>query len=429
MHYVLDIKIVDLGFFLHYNKKQIILEGIMILPNYEEIIINDKQETTRRIIKFDKLSVMIYGDAKYSCTEIKYSINLGCRRRSIDLPMYINAINDYFVSHPVYKKYKNKLVNLYDFNNVKLLDFSGLKFSSNEFQIIKHKYPNIFSVNTRKCTIYKEALIGCLTCHYYDDSSDIMSLDSFNGFSGESISLNQSHIINMNKNVLHLNNVLIELDGTNIDYERFFLTTVAPNLRKIKINGKHLLNDKDLLFISGFYNLESVQIGAILSSYEQLQKLEKLRELRYVFCSNENELETTRLHREEVYQKFLANNASESQLKNYLMMQRMIIQNKYQELRHRLYVSRLESIKWQNKIATNDFEKIREELINISNMLITERKNISREKQEYTIFDSMHGLDFDYKPDDEEDFLKDSRPFKARGIKYYVRRKKVILDK
>lgn len=402
----------------------------MILPDYKEIIINDKQETTRRIIKFDKLSVMIYGDAKYSLTELKYSINSRCRRRNIDLSTYINAINDYLVSHPVYKKYKNKLVNLYDFNNVKSLDFSGLKFCSNEFQIIKNKYPNIFSVKTKKCTIYKEALIGCLTCHYYDDSSDIMSLDSFNGFSGESISLSQSHIINMNKNVLHLNNILIKLRGIHFNYEHFFLTTSAPNLRKIEIHIKPPLNDKNLLFISGFFNLESVQIFAVLSNYEQLQKLEKLRELRYVFCSNENELETTRKKREEIYEKLLASNSTEDQLKNYLMMQRMIVQNKFQDLRHKLYVPRLERVKWENKISTKDLERIKEELLYISNMPIEDRKNISREKKEYTIFETMQGLDFDYIPnDDDEDILVDSRPFEGGGIKYYIKRKKLILDK
>lgn len=398
----------------------------MILPKYEEIIIGDKHETTRRIIKFDKLSVMIYGDAKYSSTELKYFINSGCRRRNIDLSTYMSAINDYLVSHPVYKRYKNKLVNLYDFNNVKSLDFSGLKFSSNEFQIIKNKYPNVISVNTRKCTIYKEALIGCLTCDfYYDDSSDIMSLDSFNGFSGKSISLSQSHIINMNKNVLHLNNILIKLRGIKFDYERFFLTTFAPNLQKIEVHTKPLLNDKDLLFISGFYNLESVEISAVLYNYEQLQKLEKLRELRYAFCSNENELEATKNKRMKIYEKLLSSNATEAQLKNYLMMQRMIIQNEFQNLRHKLYVPRLERIKWENKISTKDLKRIREELLDISNMPIKERKNISREKKEYTIFESMQGLDFDYiANDDEEDILVDSRPFEGGGIKYYIKRKK-----
>lgn len=402
----------------------------MILPNCKEIIISDK-DPTHRLIKFDKLSVRIFGDAKYSRTKIKYFINKGCKRRNIDLSIYINAINDYFISHPLYKKHKNKIVNLYDFNNIRWIAFEGLKFNSNEFQIIKKTYPNILSIETTRCTIYKEALIGCLTCNYYDESSDIMSLDSFNGFSGETISLNQSHIVNMNKNVLHLNNALMELNRIHFNYEYFFLTTSAPNLRKIEIHTRPFLNDKDLLFISGFYNLESVKIGAILSSYDQLKKLEKLRELRYVFCSDERELLAIKKRRKNIYEELLTRNLTEKQLKNYLMMQRMIIQNKYQDLQHKLYIPRSERVKWANKISTNELEKIREELIFISNMPIKKRKNLSQEeKKEYTIFDTMHGLAFDYIPDNEnEDILIESRPFEDGGIKYYIRRKKLILEK
>lgn len=60
------------------------------------------------------------------------------------------------------------------------------------------------------------------------------------------------------ENILQLNNVLMKLNGINFNYEYFSLTTSAPNLRKIEIYIKPFLSDKDLLFISGFYNLESV---------------------------------------------------------------------------------------------------------------------------------------------------------------------------
>ncbi len=344
---------------------------------------------------------------------------------------YIIAVNDYFISHPIYKKYENKFVNLYDFNNVKSLDFKGLKFSSNEFQIIKNKYPRLLSINTRNCTIYKEALVGCLTCNYYDQSSDIMSLDSFNGFSGKCISLDRSHILHMNKNILHLNTLLMKLRGIHFNYEHFFLTTSAPNLRKIEIHTKPVLNDKDLLFVSGLYNLESVQIMAILSSYEQLQKLERLRELRYVFCSDENELEATKRKRRNIYEKLVTSNANEEQLKNYLMMKRMLIQNKYQDLQHKLYVPRLERVKWENKISTKELEKIREELLFISNLSLENRKNISREeKKEYTIFETMYGLNFDYHFDDnEEEVLIDSRPFEDGGNSVLYLKKKTDIRK
>jgi hypothetical protein len=395
----------------------------MILPNYKEIIIRETEWGTDRKIIFDKIQVMIYGDAKYPRTDIKFSINSGCRRRNINLSTYINNINDYLVSHPCYKKYNNRIVNVFDFSCIKRLNFQGLKFRSDEFQIIKNKYLNVSLVKTDNCTIYKEASIGCLNCTYHDNKSYIMSLDSFNGFSGDRMDLYQTHILNMNENVLHLNNVCTNFTGVDIDYERFFLTTDAPNMRKIKINGNNILNDNELLFISGFYNLESVEIKAILSSYEQLEKLEKLREIRGVFISDEKELENTRKKRQIISEC----NESEKKLKNYLMGQRMFIQNEYQELRHRLYVSRLERVKWEEKFSLNDLKKIRKELEGISNMSIEQRRNISREKQEHTLFDSLNGLEFDKPESDEEYVLVNSRLFDNDGIDYYVKQHKIIL--
>jgi hypothetical protein len=194
-------------------------------------------------------------------------------------------------------------------------------------------------------------------------------------------------------------------------------------MRKIKINGNNILNDNDLLFISGFYNLESVEIKAILSSYEQLEKLEKLREIRGVFISDEKELENTRKKRQIISDS----NESEKRLKNYLMGQRMFIQNEYQELRHRLYISRLERVKWEEKFSLNDLKKIRKELEDISNMSIEQRRDISREKQEQTLFDSLNGLEFDKPESDEEYVLVNSRLFDNDGIDYYVKQHKIIL--
>lgn len=58
-------------------------------------------------------------------------------------------------------------------------------------------------------------------------------------------------------------------------------------------------------------------------------------------------------------------------------------------------------------------------------MSIENRKNISREeKREYTIFETMQGLDFDYIPNNEDEgILIDSRPFEDGGIQYYILRK------
>lgn len=154
----------------------------MILPSYKVSILGNSATDIMIKITFDKLNVMIYADAKYSNTQMHYRINQGCRRRNIDLSYYMNAINDYLISHPHYKIIKNKSVNAFDFESIKEIMIDDLKISSNEFQIINDKYPNILAVRTSNCTIYKEALIGCLKCNYQDYNSNIMSLDSFNGF-------------------------------------------------------------------------------------------------------------------------------------------------------------------------------------------------------------------------------------------------------
>lgn len=402
----------------------------MLLPNYQEITTKDSNLVTMKIIKFDKLSVQIYSNVRKSSIEITYLINKGYHRRNIDLYSYLNAINDYLISHPTYKKYKDKVVNIFDFNYIKVLVFEGLKFSSLEFQLIKNKYPNLQRLITQNCTIYKETLIGCLTCDYYDFNSHIISLSSFNGFSGELIYLRKSYIQNMNTNILNLYNICLNLSETNINYEHFFLTTSAPNLRKIEIIGKKYLNTQDLLFISGFYNLELIHIHAIISNYEQLKKLEKLRELRYIYCSDEHELEQIKIKRQQIYNKLLAKNATNNQLKNYLMMQGMLIQNEYQELLEHLYVPRLAKVKWENKITTNDLKNIRDELLYISNMSIEERINISREPKEYNLNDPIYDLYFRHpKSQTEEEILINSRPFQDGGIDYYVQRKKLILTK
>jgi hypothetical protein len=400
----------------------------MILPNYKEIITRETDRQTFRKIIFDKIWVKIYGNAKYSYTELKIYINSGCRRRNVDLSTYINSINDYLVSHPCYKKYKDKVVNLFDLNCIRSLEFKGLKFNSNEFQIIKNKYPNLYSIGTDNCTIYKEASIGCLGCDYYDNNSYVMSLDSFDLFSGNKIELCQTHILNMNENVLHLNNVCTNFNRVDIDYERFFLTTDAPNMRKIIINGNNILNDKDLLFISGFYNLESVEARAILSNYEQLEKLERLRRIDGVRIFNEKALENARKKRERVYQIISDSNESEERKKCYLMTQRMIIQNEYQELRHKLYIERLERVKWDDKISRNDLEQIKKELEEISNMPREKRRDISREKQNHTLFDSMNALEFDRHENDEKYVLTNSHLFDIDdGIDCYVNQNKIIL--
>lgn len=157
----------------------------MILPNYEEIITNDSKKITRRIVRFDKVWVHIFGDAKYRKTELFYRINPGYRRRNANPLEYMRAMNDYFITHPCWKQYNEKRLNVFDPDCIRTIDLEGFKITKNEFQLMSDQYPNLFVLYTNNCTIYKEASIGSLKCYYTDYNSDIMSLDSLNGFAGK----------------------------------------------------------------------------------------------------------------------------------------------------------------------------------------------------------------------------------------------------
>ncbi len=411
----------------------------MLLPNYQEVMIsNTKKETARKLV-FDKLYVRILSNAKNQETELFYYLNPGCKRRNIDLSRYIRAVNDYLISHPYYGTYEKKTTNLFDFAYIKHLTFTRLKFDSDEFQIMNHFYPNIKFICTSGCTIYERAFIGCLRCSFIDTNSTIMSLNQLNGFSGNILRLNETKIRNKKHHTLNLACDVLTLENINLDYEMFFLKTDAPKMRKLEIfqsKKKNLLKTRDLLFLSGFYNLEYIDINGIINHYDSLKKLERLRELRGLMQSNENQLEMVKQKRMELYQKLKENQVAEKEIRNSLMYQGLVLENSQLEFLSKLYTPRLERVKWENKIATNDSERIQRELLAISNMPREIRKNISRERKKYTTFDYIHGLAFDQTPNNEEEYiLVDSRPVKIfgdsekEGIKYYVKSKKIVIDK
>lgn len=405
----------------------------MILPNYQEVIISNNKRGTNRKLIFDKLCVSIYSDAKHKETELFYSINSGCRRRNIDLSKYITAVNDYLISYPYYGIYNGKPTNLFDFSCIKYLTFKKLKFDSNEFQIINHCYPNLRLIHTGSCTIYPKALIGCLPCSYNDTNSTIMSLDQLNGFKGDTLCLSKTKIPNKNQSILNLLCDILTLEDVNLDYEAFFLQTDAPNMRKLEVfhsKKKNFLRTKDLLFLSGFYNLEYIDINGVIDNYDSLQKLEKLRELRGLLSSDEKQLDMVKKQRTKYYQELQKKQVSEERIQAYLMTQKMIIENRHLAFLSSLYTPRLERVRWENKITTNDSKKIQKELIEIAKMPPKMRKNISRERKEYTTFDHIHGLAFDHTPDNENEYqLTNSHLFDNEGIKYYVKSKKIVTDK
>lgn len=163
----------------------------------------------------------------------------------------------------------------------------------------------------------------------------------------------------------------------------------------------------------------------------------KINRILFLLNVDDRKLKTkVKKQRMKFYKELKNRQASDERIHHYLMYQGMVIENNHLEFLSKLYTPRLERVKWEKKIVTNDSDRIQKELLAISNMPKKIRKNISRERKEYTFFDCIHGLAFDQvSNNDYEYILVDSRPFKIfgdsekEGIKYYVKSKKIVIDK
>lgn len=394
-------------------------------------------------LHFDKVLIWFSLNCKYYRLDVYVERQESCedKGKKIDISYPLVCLIEYLERNQIFCKkdgqtFKKDILQL---ENIRAINISDLELCEKDC-VVLHLFPKLRDLNTKNCIICEDCNLGSLKCNYYDNSSLICNLDSFNGFEGEYFRLNKSKIMHQNKNVLHLNNICTYFDRLqNMDYEHFFLTTVAPNMRKLEIYSTPRLKEKDLLFISGFYNLESVSIEGDVTSYKQIEKLEKLRELLYLFCTDEKELECTKEKRRDFATHF-GNKPIEVQ-KNYLMTQRMAIQIQYQEFFHKLYVPRLERVRWQDKISSYDLEQIKCELQKIASMSRSERKQLAREpKKEYNLFDSINGLWFDKipNPENEDDcYLVNSNPNpfdlynddgEKKGIDYYVLKRKIYIE-
>lgn len=329
------------------------------------------------------------------------------------------------------------MVNLSDFSCVRFVQIYNLKISGDAFQVIKNTYPDILSIGTEKCVMDKNVSLGSLNCYYRDNHSTFFSLEALQDFSGRILDLNETHILHDNETTLHLFCEVLKLHNVFLDYERFFLTTSAPKVRRIEIHKKRkqdFLNPKDLLFISGFYNLEAISIDGMVETYDEIKKLERLRRVEGLLVTDGKILEEMKEKREYDCCQLKEKGYTQEQLKHYLMFQATVEQNKNLDFYHTLYVSRLERVNWENKIETNNLKKIREELMQISSMSRKQRRDISRENHEETFFDLHNDLSFDKITLEEDEYiLVDTRPFsfdmeEEKGMQYYKKNNRIILD-
>lgn len=132
----------------------------MILPDYKIEIISQRKTQPLYKIFFDKVIVLLSGDAKYKRIEIRLTIRDGCKRRNVSLLKYLRAINDFLASNSYICEYDGVFIDLFDSNIVKFLEVERLKITKEEIEYVKYKFPNLVHFFTEKCTIYSNANMG-----------------------------------------------------------------------------------------------------------------------------------------------------------------------------------------------------------------------------------------------------------------------------
>lgn len=375
-------------------------------------------------LKNDQIVIKMFLHYKLHGLDIVLVNRKKYKRKKIDISSYLYEVIKFFQEHTCMVPYGKEYIDLFDKSCVKRIQLENLKIEDRDIKMLLN-FKNLRNLRTIKCTFYKNCNLGLLKCDLIDENSDLYSLDSLNGFSGDCISMEETHIVRMNKHLLHLNNKVLELSKVSMNYELFLLTTDAPNMRRLNIYCFDKLKNSDLLFISGFYNLEGIDIIGVVDNYDQFDKLEKLRKLKYVILSNINDNRKMIPHE-------LEEKLSDVELANILCGLRLHAQNKHYQFRHELYVPRLERVKFEGSIYNQSIEEIRQKLLRFYQLDYQSRKNYLREpKKELNIFDEIHDLLFDTvtQPEDDEMYTvaNSGGLFDSNGIDYYVKSKKIII--
>ena len=373
-------------------------------------------------LKNDQIVIKIFLNTKHHGLDIVLANRKKYKRKKIDISSYLYEVIKFFQEHTCIVPYGKEYIDLFDKSCVKRIQLENLKIEDKDVKMLLN-FKNLRRLRTIKCTFYKNCNLGLLKCDLIDENSDLYSLDSLNGFSGDCISMEKTHIVRMNKHLLHLNNKVLELSEVSMNYELFLLTTDAPNMRRLNIYCFDKLKNSDLLFISGFYNLEGIDIIGVVDNYDQFDKLEKLRKLKYVVLSNISDDRKN-------YSYELGEKLTDEELANILCGLRLHVQNKHYQFRHELYVPRLERVKFDGIIHNQSIEEIQQKLLKFYQLDYQTRKNYLREpKKELNLFDETNDLFFDAitRPEDDEMYtVVNSRPLDSSGIDYYVKSKKII---
>lgn len=292
----------------------------------------------------------------------------------------LNLLNEFITSNHYYVKAKTSDNKIYDDNDkvlnektvIDLIDnkyvanvtLSNITITSEDIDELSSMFNHLKSLTTNKCTMDRNVSMNRLPIMYYHDHSS--NFDSFKAFDYVTfdVGLYQSMFLHNFDGVLHLDSKMLTMDQVDINYELFFLKTFATNLTSLTIKNETPLTERDLRFMTGFYNLESLDIYAEVKNYDFLYKLDKLQEVSdSLMITDKKELERIKELRSHVLEEWQKSNPDyfekEFNLKHYLMFQRAIIENKYRDFYKQIRVPRVALVKWMDMVnrAEEDIKK------------------------------------------------------------------------
>jgi len=386
------------------------------------------------VLDFNGVSITIFADTKYKVIHILISKKAKYKRKNIDLDQVIKYISDFIDNNNIFlSNYDELIKNDYlKREYVSLIQLKYLKINNNDLKSIAKSFLELKCFITTKCTFYSNCNIGILPVKFSDLNSTIYNLDSLNGYNGQYLYLEKTIFKNQNKNSLNLNCTVLELKKVNIDYEHFILTTKAPNLRRLDIiNSRFICRHRDLLFISGFYNLEQININGFVHDWNQISKLDKLIVVHDLLCDNEKDLEQIK----KLKQKRLLelSNKKDFDEKSYLMTQNLFEINSDLDFYYNIMVPKLERLEWKDKVFSKTDIDIKQELNMISNLTPIERYNIAREQviANGTMFENFFGLkkkDTNVSEEPQYELVSSEHPFSdEKGIEYWTLKKEIKL--
>ncbi|MGE5455816.1 MAG: hypothetical protein ACM3O4_01745 [Ignavibacteriales bacterium] len=339
--------------------------------------------------KYKKCNLYIEKDFEYD------GIDTASIKEVIELLNDFIQNNHYYIDNNVAEKkiysqddsllYEDKKVDLLEKENVRDIHISNLVIRETDIRIIADSYNNLVRFDTVNCIFDKNVNISLLkTLRYCDEASTFNSLDSFN-YAKCDISLSNTVFLELSQKGLHLDSKRLSLYNINISYNLFFLQTVANNLISLTIKNDNPLNDRDLMFITNFYNLEEIDIYGIINNYEHFYKLDQLKSIgNSLYINSDKELAITQKMRAGVLEFMKSDNPDyfekKFNLQGYLMFQRMLIEQKYQSFYKKIRVPRISKTKWVDMLGFDE-KRIKEFLERVDKMPYKLRKKIGTEER------------------------------------------------